>query len=252
VISQVNSRGEGITISNASYVTVEGFTVIGMPDYGLATHNASASSPMRGVIIRGNTVQNSGFISLYASHTADSLIEGNTASGSASSHGIYLANGGSNNTIIRGNRCFNNAKNGIHLNGDSTQGGDGLHTGITIENNIIFGNTANGLDLDGIQDSLIQNNVIYNNGNHAIRAFAIDGAAGPKNLNIVNNTLVVPSGGGWPIKIAFSSDMPTLHDLGGHTIFNNILVNNGENGAIVVGEPQLPQRLQCSQGRLFS
>jgi len=237
VINQTNSNGEGITISNASFVTVEGFTVIGMPDYGLATHNASPTNPMHGLIIRNNTVHNSDFVNIYASEVADSLIEGNTASGSATSHGIYLANGGSDNTIIRGNRCFNNAKNGIHLNGDLSIGGDGLHTGITIENNVIFGNTANGLDLDGIQDSVIRNNLIYNNGNHALRAFAIDAAAGPKNLNVVNNTFVVSSGGGWPIKIAFSSDRPSLHDLGGHTIFNNILVNNGGNGSIVVENP---------------
>jgi parallel beta-helix repeat protein len=158
---------------------------------------------------------------------ADSLIEGNTASGSASSHGIYLANGGSDNTIIRGNRLFNNFKNGIHLNGDLSIGGDGLHTGVTIENNIIFGNTDNGLDLDGMQDSLIQNNLIYNNGRNAVRAFAIDAAQGPKNLRIVNNTLVVPSGSGWPIKLT--------EDLGGHTIFNNIVISNGSNRSIAVG-----------------
>jgi hypothetical protein len=78
-----------------------------------------------------------------------------------------------------------------------------------------------------MQDSLIQNNLIYNNGRNAVRAFAIDAAQGPKNLRIVNNTLVVPSGSGWPIKLT--------EDLGGHTIFNNIVISNGSNRSIAVG-----------------
>jgi parallel beta-helix repeat protein len=228
VINRVNSVGEGIRVSDASFVTIEGFTVTHMPAFGLTARDTDPAHPMHGVIIRGNTVTNSGSTNIYLSEVADSLIEGNSASGSVASHGIYLANGGSDNTILRGNHCFNNHVNGIHLNGDEDvgPGGDGLHTGITIENNIIHGNAANGLDLDGMQDSLIRNNLIYNNGRNAVRAFAIDAAAGPKNLSIVNNTLVVPSGSGWPIKLT--------EDLGGHTFFNNILVSNGSNRSIAV------------------
>ena len=125
VINQTNSSGEGITLSNANYVTVEGFTITGMPNYGLATHNATATNPMRGLIIRNNTVQNSGSVNIYLSQVADSLVEGNTAIGSVASHGIYLSNGGSDNTILRNNRSYNNAKAGIHFNGDLSVGGKG-------------------------------------------------------------------------------------------------------------------------------
>ncbi len=223
-INQTNSSGEGITLSNANYVSIEGFTITGMPNYGLATHNASATNPMRGLIIRNNMVQNSGSVNIYLSQVADSLVEGNTAIGSVASHGIYLSNGGSDNTILRNNRSYNNAKAGIHFNGDLSVGGDGYQTGLTVENNVIYGNSGNGLNMDGVGDSVIQNNVLYNNSPNAFRAFQIDAAQGPRNLSIVNNTFVASSG--WPVKLTA--------DQGGHVFFNNILLNTGNNGSIVV------------------
>lgn len=243
VIDRPNGNGEGITLNNAHYVIIEGFTVTGMPRAGIASHKASAAWPMRGVIVRRNTVRNSASTNIYLSQTADSLIEGNLASGSLSSHGIYLANGGSDNTVLRGNRCFGNAKNGIHFNGDSSMGGDGLHRGLILENNIMHGNTANGLDMDGVQDSLVRNNLIYGNGRNALRAFRIDGAAGPKNLKIVNNTLLATPGGGWALKMS--------QDLGGHTIFNNIMLSdNDSTGSISVSSPDFASNNNALVGRL--
>lgn len=243
VIDRVNGSNEGITLSNASYVTVEGFTVTGLPGYGLATHNASAANPIRGLIIRNNTVQNSGSSNIYLSQVADSLVEGNSATGSAASHGIYLANGGSDNTILRGNRCYNNGVNGIHFNGDWTVGGDGLHSGLTVEGNIVYNNGANGIDADGVQDSLFQNNLVYGNGRNALRAFKIDSAQGPKNLKVVNNTLLVPAGAGWALKLS--------EDLGGHTFFNNILLSdNAGTGSISVPNRNFVSNNNAVVGRL--
>lgn len=243
LISQANSSGEGITISNASYVTIDGFSISGMSGYGLATHDASPTNPMHGLIIRNNIVRNSGSTNIYLSEVADSLVEGNSASGSATSHGIYLANGGSDNTILKGNRCFSNAKNGIHLNGDLSVGGDGLHKGITIDGNIVFGNTDNGLDIDGMQDSVIKNNLVYGNGRNALRVFQIDAAAGPKNLKVVNNTLLTTSGSGWALKFS--------EDSGGHTIFNNILLsNNASSGSISVASASFTSDRNALVGRM--
>lgn len=101
-------------------------------------------------------------------------------------------------------------------------GGDGIISGLLVENNIVFNNSVNGLSLDGVQDSKFQNNLIYGNGRHAMRAYVVDGAQGPKNLVLINNTFLTTAGGGWPVK--FSGD------LGGHTIFNNILLT--ENPAV--------------------
>jgi parallel beta-helix repeat protein len=219
IINLPNPSGEGITLNNASHVTIEGFVVNGMPGYGVAAHNASATSPMRDLIIRNNGVRDSGSSNIYLSQVADSLIEANLANNSKSSHGIYLANGGSDNTTLRNNTCSGNFKNGIHLNGDLSVGGDGLHSGVNLDGNRLFANAANGMDIDGMQDSTIQNNLVYGNGRNAVRVFQIDAASGPRNLRIVNNTLSVPAGGGWAVKLT--------EDGGGHVIFNNILLADG-------------------------
>ena len=81
-------------------------------------------------------LQNSAGANIYLSQVAGSLIEGNTTSGFATSHGIYLANGGSDNTVLRGNRSFNNAKAGILFNGDVSVGGDGYQTGLIVEKDV--------------------------------------------------------------------------------------------------------------------
>jgi hypothetical protein len=227
VINQAEPGGSGehVRINNSSYITIEGLIVdrSGATGFGFTARGATATTPMHGLIIRGNTVRNSESVNLYVSNAADSLIENNITYGSVNSHGIYLANGGADNVIIRGNESYSNAVNGIHLNGDLSVGGDGLHSGITIENNRIHDNTANGMDLDGIQDSIIRNNLVYRNGRNAVRAFQIDAAEGPQNLKIYNNTIIVPAGiDAWAIKLT--------EDRGGHVIFDNILLNEGSSG----------------------
>ncbi len=219
---------ESIYLENVSWVVLEGFTVQrdGAPGIGIGAHDARPHAPMRGLVIRNNVVRDSGSTNIYLSQAAESVIEGNVASGSVQSHGIYLANAGSDDTIVRGNNCYGNAKNGIHFNGDLASTGDGLQRGLTIEANILHGNRANGLNLDGVQASRVSNNLVFGNGRHALRAYAIDGAAGPVALTLVNNTFV--GNGGWAVKLS--------EDGGGHTFFNNILLSTA--GSIVVGNPE--------------
>jgi hypothetical protein len=227
ITSGNQSRNEGITISNASYVTVTGFTIVGMPERGLAAHDATGDAPMRGLQILNNIVRDSASDNIYLSQVADSLAEGNSSSGSKAEHGMYLTNAGSDNTTLRGNRLFNNAKDGLHMNGDIRYGGDGIHKNVVIDGNIIYGNAVNAMDLDGVQDTTIQNNLVYDNGRNGVRVFQIDASAGPKNLRIINNTIVMRSGGGWAIKLT--------EDAGGHVIFNNVLLAEGATGSIAVG-----------------
>ncbi len=80
---------------------------------------------------------------------------------SIEAHGIYLTNAGSDDTVLRGNECFDNFLNGIHFNGDARFGGDGVHTGLLIEANRLHDNGQNGLDMDGVRESTLRNNVIY-------------------------------------------------------------------------------------------
>ena len=211
--------GESIRINDSSYVTVQGFKInrASLPGFGLTARGATANDPMIGVIVRGNTVFDSGSVNIYVSQIAESLVENNVAYGSLSSHGFYISNAGCDNTTIRGNTSFDNAVAGIHFNGDASIGGDGIQTGLVVDGNTIYNNGQSGLNMDGVQDSLIQNNLVYGNTRHALRMYQIDGSQGPWSMEITNNTFIVPASGSWAIKLS--------EDLGEHTIFNNILLS---------------------------
>lgn len=225
--------GDGIRIQNASYVVVDGFSVAGVPQRCIAARGATPEAPMLGVIVRRNHCQGAGVEGFYLSELGNSLVEDNEVngagtSGSDRSHCIYLANAGSDGTTLRRNRlhgCDAADSEGIHINGDLSVGGDGIVSGLTVEANVIWDNYQNGINLDGVQDSLFQNNVVYGNGRNALRAYAIDGAEGPKNLRIVNNTFLAETSG-WAVKLS--------EDGAGHVLFNNVLM--GSDGAICVDD----------------
>ncbi|PJF32995.1 MAG: hypothetical protein CUN57_03295, partial [Phototrophicales bacterium] len=93
--------------------------------------------------------------------------------------GVYFANAGTDNLIIRNNRIENNAGHGIHFNGDSSVGGDGIQSGHLIERNIISNNGENGMNMDGVQSFTLVDTLIANNGRHGVRGFQIDASEGP-------------------------------------------------------------------------
>lgn len=229
----LNRRGSAsdsiIRITNASYITIDGFRVTNSDgtSLGVAARGANGNNPMRGLTISNNDVSGFPTTNMYFSQVSESLIENNAAYNSSAGHGIYLANGGSDNTILRGNQTYQNGVNGIHFNGDATVSGDGLHTGLIIEGNRIYDNVANGLDMDGVKDSLLQNNLIFDNGRNAIRAFKVDSIEGTGGLTIINNTCV--DNGGWAIKLT--------DDDGDNVIFNNILLD--DSGSISVNSANL-------------
>jgi Right handed beta helix region len=233
-----SSEGDGIRFQGVSHIAVEGFTIQTGAQSSrrinrcVSARGATADSPMRGNVVRAiRCVQPDGE-GFYLSQFAEAVIENNVISspgrnGQARQHGIYLANAGSDDTVIRGNTISgvtNAESEGIHLNGDLSIGGDGLISGLVIEGNRISsagGNNA--INMDGVQDALVQNNLVAASGRHALRAYAIDGAAGPRRMKIVNNTFV--AGGGWAIKFS--------EDGGDHVVFNNILM--GSVGSLAIG-----------------
>ncbi|MFZ2649942.1 MAG: right-handed parallel beta-helix repeat-containing protein [Burkholderiaceae bacterium] len=245
-----NTESDAIHLRNVSYIGIEGFTIRNDASSSprihrcIAARGATPGQPMRGNTLRNNRCIAAEAEGFYLSQFADSLVETNTISGSGTSgqtraHGVYLANAGSNGTTIRGNTIFGNANgesNGIHANGDLSVGGSGLIRNIVVEGNIVYGNGQSGINMDGVQDSLFQNNLIYGNARHAIRAYMIDGAAGPANLHFVNNSLV--ASGGWAIKLS--------EDSGGHVVFNNLLF--GSTGSLCVGANSLASNNNVAGG----
>ncbi|MBI2378844.1 MAG: right-handed parallel beta-helix repeat-containing protein [Deltaproteobacteria bacterium] len=239
VLDSPAGTGDGVRLQNVSFVTIEGFRIESPPERCIAARGATPESPMLELELRGNTCRSSGVEGFYLSEVGSSLVEANDISGSGASgdtrsHGIYLANAGSDGTVIRRNMISDAGpaeSNGIHVNGDLSVGGDGLVSGLTIEQNVIRGNAQNGINLDGVDSSVIRNNLIFGNARNAVRAYAIDGAQGPRDLRIVNNSLVTGSNG-WAIKLS--------EDRGGHVVFNNVLLSgSSDTGAISVESASL-------------
>jgi hypothetical protein len=150
---------DGINLEGASWIVIEGFTVIGMPRTGIrAVLNHH-------VTIRRNVGDANGRWGILTGFSDDLLIEDNVMSRSAVEHGIYVSNSG-DRPVIRRNHVWGNSANGIHMNGDLSQGGDGIITGAVVEANVIHGNGrtgGSGINGDGVQASRIVNNILYDN-----------------------------------------------------------------------------------------
>ncbi len=215
VIDNPNSiTNDGINIEEANWIVVDGFNVINQPRAGIRI----AVSDF--VTIKNNTCTSNARWGIFTGFTDDILIENNTCSFSGAEHGIYVSNSG-DRPIVRNNICFENNGCGIQLNADVSQGGDGIITNAVIEDNILHDNCYNGgsaINLDGVQESEIYNNLLYNNHSTGIALFMIDGAEGSKNNKVYNNTIDVPSDGRWAVLVVDGST--------GDTVYNNILINH--------------------------
>src|SRR5204862_3580962 len=110
---------DGIYLNQAGYITIDGFTITAEPRDGIR----AVGGPW--LIIRNNTSDNNVLTGILTAFTDDILIENNVFSRSQQDHGIYLGNSG-DRPVIRGNSVWGNYGNGIHMNGDISQGGDGI------------------------------------------------------------------------------------------------------------------------------
>jgi hypothetical protein len=231
-IDAVNSTtNDGINIENASWVTIEGFTLTspgagtraGIRVVGDGFDQADAFSAH--VTLRNNTASGWGRWGIFTGFVDDLLIEGNTLSGSILEHGLYVSNSG-DRPVIRNNHVFDNRANGIHINGDINTGNtalpgvDGIVTGALVEGNVIHGNGAgggSGITADGAVGALIQNNLLYDNHASGISLYQIDGGAPSTGGVIVNNTIINAGNARWVVNLANGAS--------GATVFNNILFN---------------------------
>lgn len=219
----------GINLENASYVVIDGFEVSGMNRAGVRSVGVDGDTFASHVTIRNIYSHENGYWGILTGFVDDLLIENNRTSGSQNEHGIYVSNSGDRPTI-RNNIVWNNHANGIHMNGDASLGGDGIITGALVSGNIIYGNGiggGSGINMDGVQDSRIENNLVYANHASGISLYRIDAAAPAKNNVVVNNTIRVASDGRWALNIRDGST--------GNQAFNNILLNDGSfRGAISI------------------
>ena len=219
---------DGINLEGASWVVIEGFTVTGMPRTGIR------SVLNHHVTIRRNVGDANGRWGILTGFSHDLLIEDNVMSRSVAEHGIYVSNSG-DRPVIRRNHVWGNFANGIHMNGDLSQGGDGVISGAVVEGNVIHGNGrggGSGINGDGVQTSRIVNNILYDNHASGISLYRIDGGQPARNNLVAHNTIVQAADARWAVNIQNAST--------GNRVVNNILLTaHTFRGAISISADSL-------------
>lgn len=237
VITGGNGRArDGINLEGASHVVIDGFEVIGAKRAGVRAVGPSSGGQRfsQRVTLRNLRTRNNRVWGVFTGFVNDLLIENVEASGSVEQHGIYVSNSG-DRPVVRRCRAWGNHASGIQLNADASAGLDGVIEGALVEQNVIYDNGRRGgaaINLDGVRDSRIVNNLLYNNHASGVALFQIDGGAPSTGNTIAHNTIVQPSDGRWAIVLE-NGAIDT-------TIANNILLNaHVFRGAISVSADSL-------------
>jgi parallel beta-helix repeat protein len=226
---------DGINLENASWVVIDGFSVTGMDRAGVRSVGVDGDELASHVTIRNVTATNNDYWGILTGFVDDLLIENNKTSGSTIEHGIYVSNSG-DRPVIRNNESFNNFGNGIHMNGDFSLGGDGMISDALVSGNKIYNNGlggGSGINMDGVESSRIENNLLYDNHASGISLYKIDGRFGSTGNVVINNTVHQASNGRWALNIQ--------HDSSDNTVLNNILITDHSfRGAIDISDEALP------------
>ena len=206
----VTGLGNGFSMSNKSWITINGFFVNGTANYGISVFGGSFVTISNNRVTSAGTPANGSTKSgIRLTGTTDSLVTGNTSDHN-SDHGILITTGSARNRITH-NVVFNNAREytraatGIRL----YQASDNV-----VDHNVMYGNEDSGVEAyAGSNNTLFDDNVAYNNGDHGIDN---NGCTGQRIIanSIYNN---VTAG----LNVEGGST--------GATLANNISVDNGIN-----------------------
>jgi parallel beta-helix repeat protein len=223
----VKSTGPGVVLDGSSvtrdaffieyadYIVVDGLTIKNATRAGMRLSNANH------VTIRNCTFANNHVWGLFTDFSDYTLVENSESYGAVTQHGIYISNS-SDYPTIRRNRLHDNYSCGLHMNGDISMGGDGIISHGLVEGNIIYENGkggGSGINMDGVTDTIVRNNLLYANHASGISIYQIDGGSGSQNNRVLNNTILMPSDGRWAVNI------PDINDTG-NKVFNNILYSS--------------------------
>jgi len=223
------------TSQTVNYWVIDHLEVSGSGGYGVDLHFTS------NITVQNCYVHNSSITGLYSSHGPYTSFLNNETSANGE-HGIYHCNSADYPTI-RGNLSHDNSKAGVHMNGDLSQGGNGLIYYPDIEKNAIYnndpGNAASALNLGAVWYGTIFNNLCYNNHDRGISLYDSDGASGSSYNKVYCNTFVSPSDSNDIIVIPASSKKKP--NPVGNLVKDNILytANTGAKSLRVYGSGAL-------------
>ena len=143
--ARVSLRGDrnGFYLSNASWVTISGFTIIGTSSYGISVTNSSHISLVRNRVSgSGKQLRGSLSAGIYLNNVSNSLVWRNVSSGNSYA-GIVLTFGATRN-VVKENTTYGN-RSGI----DRRAPGIRLYNAPnnTVTGNISYGNEDSGIEL---------------------------------------------------------------------------------------------------------
>ena len=217
------NQTNGFVISNKNWITVNGFTVTHTSDVGINVQDSS------NITISTNHVSYSGAqlsgyqrAGIRLGNTTDSLVVGNTADHNTYA-GITLTTG-STRDEVRANFTFNNAQG-------FARAAPGIRiyqaVGNTVDKNITHDNEDSGIEVyPGANNTLVYDNVSYNNGDHGIDDVTVSG------VRILSNTIYHNVTAGINYEGSSSNG----------TIMNNICVDNG------IGSPRTHSDIRVEHG----
>jgi parallel beta-helix repeat protein len=223
-----------------SWWVIEGFSV----DGGETHFSGIDLRDTVGIVVRGNSVTGAFRTGIFTAFSDDVVIEANESFANCE-HGIYHSNSG-DRPLIRGNRLHGNSSAGIHMNADLSQGGDGIISDAVVEDNLAWDNGgglcgftggAAGINMDGVVDSLIRNNLIWDEHASGIAVYRIDGAVCSQGNRILNNTVLTAADGRWAyVQVDFDGTPPA--GCPDNELANNVFWSaHGFRGAISLDEP---------------
>jgi len=227
---------DGFHTEGACWLTLEGIRFQKAQRAGLYLRAGKLPSASH-ITVRNCVFADNGAWGCITSHIDHFTIENCEAYGSIKEHGIYHANSG-DDPVIRNNRVHHNAGHGIHVNGDPGCGGDGVISRALIEGNVIWENGSIGggsINFMHVQDSIVRNNLIFNNLNNGIwlwRNFGDDDSVSSKRNRILNNTVYFRPGEG---RFAL-----LIHRTVSDTVVRNNIFVGGARGTIYVEPWALP------------
>jgi Right handed beta helix region len=186
-----------------------------------------------GQAICNNRIERSQVWGVLAGFTTGALVENNTitepgvtpTNGSFGQHGVYFGEG-DDNYVIRGNTVLDPYLICFHNNGSG-----GMNSNALIERNVCRGGRGANVNMDGVENSIVRNNV-FHLGNHlGIALFNQDGGLPSRNNRIIGNTFYFPGGPGF---FAVAANGAAI----GNKIFNNILYKapSSTRGALAIDD----------------
>jgi len=217
-----------------AYWIIQGFNVANGPWAGIDIRG-QVDSFNHHITLKNNEVHNSGRTGIFVAFSDDLWIEGNQSHHNGE-HGIYISNS-SDRPTLRNNVCRDNHACGIHMNGDASMGADGVISGALIQGNTIYGNGRGGgagINMDGVVESEVLANTIFENRAGGITLYAINAAEASRDVRLEHNTVRMPKGSRWAVNIT------------NDTCRNIVMQNNtfyhadARRGAVRIPTPNLP------------